>query len=45
MKNKIHHINVLEGLKKIEDDSIDIIILDPPYNIGKDFVIRGWPGP
>jgi site-specific DNA-methyltransferase (adenine-specific) len=25
------------GMKKIPDDSIDIIISDPPYNIGKDF--------
>ena len=25
------------GMKKIPDDSIDIIICDPPYNIGKDF--------
>lgn len=37
MKNKIHNIDVLEGFKNIEDESIDIIILDPPYNIGKDF--------
>ena len=25
------------GMKKIENDSVDIIICDPPYNIGKDF--------
>lgn len=37
MINKIHHIDVLEGFKKIEDESIDIVILDPPYNIGKSF--------
>lgn len=35
--NKIHLIDVVEGLKNIEDDSVDIIISDPPYNIGKDF--------
>jgi len=35
--NKFHLIDVLEGLKKIEDNSVDIIISDPPYNIGKDF--------
>lgn len=35
--NKFHLIDVVEGLKKIEDGSVDIIISDPPYNIGKDF--------
>jgi site-specific DNA-methyltransferase (adenine-specific) len=35
--NKFHLIDVVEGLKKIENNSIDIIISDPPYNIGKDF--------
>lgn len=35
--NKFHLIDVIEGLKKIESNSIDIIISDPPYNIGKDF--------
>ena len=25
------------GMKKINDESVDIIICDPPYNIGKDF--------
>ena len=36
-KNKIHLIDVLEGLKNLEDNSAQIIIADPPYNIGKDF--------
>ena len=35
--NKFHLIDVVEGLKKINNNSIDIIISDPPYNIGKDF--------
>lgn len=35
--NKFHLIDVVEGLKKIEDNTVDIIISDPPYNIGKDF--------
>ena len=35
--NKIHTIDVLEGLKRIYDNSCDIIIVDPPYNVGKDF--------
>ena len=24
-------------MKEMENDSVDIIICDPPYNIGKDF--------
>ena len=35
--NKIHLIDALEGLRKLEDNSAQIIISDPPYNIGKDF--------
>jgi site-specific DNA-methyltransferase (adenine-specific) len=35
--NKFHLIDVVDGLKKIEDNSVDIVISDPPYNIGKDF--------
>jgi site-specific DNA-methyltransferase (adenine-specific) len=35
--NKFHLIDVVEGLKTISSNSIDIIISDPPYNIGKDF--------
>ena len=27
----------IEGMKGIDDASVDIIICDPPYNIGKDF--------
>lgn len=35
--NKFNLIDVLEGLKQIDSESVDIIISDPPYNIGKDF--------
>ncbi len=35
--NKIYNMDCLEGLKQIEDNSIDLIVTDPPYNIGKDF--------
>jgi len=35
--NKIHNENCVLGMKKIKDASVDIIICDPPYNIGKDF--------
>ena len=29
--NKYYLIDVVEGLKKIKNDSTDIIIIDPPY--------------
>lgn len=35
--NIIFNEDCIKGLKKINTDSIDIIICDPPYNIGKDF--------
>jgi site-specific DNA-methyltransferase (adenine-specific) len=35
--NKIHHNDCIDGMKKIENETADIIICDPPYNIGKDF--------
>lgn len=35
--NILENIDCLKGMKQIPDDSIDIIIIDPPYNIGKDF--------
>lgn len=31
--NKIYHMDCLEGLKKLPDDSIDTVWTDPPYNI------------
>lgn len=33
--NKIYNEDCLEGMKKIEDKSVDLIITDPPYNISK----------
>ena len=38
--NKIYNIDVTEGLSKIDDESADIIIIDPPYNIGKNFGVN-----
>lgn len=35
--NKFYLMDVIEGLKTISNNSVDIIITDPPYNIGKDF--------
>jgi len=34
--NKIHKGDCLEILKQIEDNSIDCVIVDPPYNISKE---------
>ncbi len=35
--NKISNKCCIEGIKDIADESVDIVIADPPYNIGKDF--------
>lgn len=35
--NKIYHGDVLNLIKCVKSDSADIIIADPPYNIGKNF--------
>lgn len=34
--NKIHCGDCLDLMQKIRDESVDLIICDPPYNIGKD---------
>lgn len=34
---KIQLRDCLDGLKEINDESVNNIICDPPYNIGKDF--------
>ena len=34
--NKIYNMDCLEGMKLIADNSIDLIITSPPYNLGKD---------
>ena len=35
--NTIYNEDCVIGMKKIATESVDIIICDPPYNIGKDF--------
>ncbi|NFH40820.1 DNA-methyltransferase [Clostridium sporogenes] len=35
--NKIHNEDCLIGLSKIPNKSINLIVIDPPYNIGKDY--------
>ncbi len=41
----IYHGDCLKALSDIEDESIDLIFADPPYNIGKKFgdFIDAWP--
>ena len=34
--NKIYNMDALEFLKQIEDKSINLVVIDPPYNINKD---------
>lgn len=31
--NKIHNMDCVEGLKQLDDNSIDLIITDPPYEV------------
>ena len=33
--NKIYNMDCLEGLKELADESVDLIITSPPYNLGK----------
>ena len=39
-KLQIFHGDALEVLQAIPDSSVDLIFVDPPYNIGKDFAGR-----
>lgn len=35
--NLIYNEDCIQGMKKINSETVDIVICDPPYNIGKDF--------
>ena len=37
LKQYVIKEDCITGMKKMKDESVDIIICDPPYNIGKDF--------
>jgi len=37
LKNQVLKMDCIEGMMTMPDNSIDTIIADPPYNIGKDF--------
>ena len=36
-KQKVYNLDCIQELKKMKKETVDIIICDPPYNIGKDF--------
>ena len=38
--NKIYNMDCIEGMKQIEDNSIDSIVTDPPYELG--FMGKSW---
>ena len=33
--NKIFYMDCLEGMKQLEDNSIDLVLIDTPYNLNK----------
>jgi len=35
--NTIQHIDCVEGMQRLPDESIDLIIVDPPYGLDKNF--------
>lgn len=37
MKYILYNEDFLQGVNRIEDNSIDLIVADPPYGLGKDF--------
>lgn len=40
LRQEIIHEDCISGMKNIKSESVDIIICDPPYNIGKNFGIN-----
>ena len=38
--NKIYNMDCIEGMKQIDDNSIDSIVTDPPYELG--FMGKSW---
>ena len=46
-RNKIYCIDVLDGLRQLDDESVDVIITSPPYNkgfsgVGKNYANKLW---
>lgn len=42
--NKVHNIDVLQGLKQLDSDSIDCVITSPPYWALRDYGVEGQLG-
>lgn len=40
--NKIYNEDCLEGMKRIDDKSVDAIVTDPPYKYLKHKLDRDW---
>ena len=38
--DKIYNMDCIEGMKQIDDNSIDLILTDPPYGINKEGIIN-----
>ena len=34
---RLYQEDALEGIQRIEDGSVDLIVADPPYGLGKDY--------
>jgi len=34
---QLHHQDCLEGLKALDDESVDLVVTSPPYNLGIDY--------
>jgi len=35
--NKIYHCDCIDGMQKLDEKSVDLIITSPPYNVDKDY--------
>lgn len=35
--NQVFNQDALEGMKELPDETIDLVLADPPYNLGKDY--------
>jgi len=40
--NRIYQRDCIEGMRMLPDKSVDLIVIDPPYNIGKDTRWDKW---
>jgi len=35
--DKVSNMDAIEGIQQIPDSSVDLVVADPPYNLGKDY--------